>query len=74
MSHDPYLAVRYRDYRLLLAGNLVANVGSQMVALAVGWELYQRTNSAPRGGGTTGPWPGQMVSCGYVVSSCRDFI
>jgi MFS family permease len=46
MSHDPYQALRYRDYRLLLAGNLVANVGSQMVALAIGWELYQRTNSA----------------------------
>lgn len=45
-SHDPYLALRYRDYRLLLTGNFIASLGSQMLALAVGWELYERTNSA----------------------------
>src|SRR5206468_11228463 len=45
-THDPYQALRFGDYRLLLAGSLIASLGSQMLALAVGWELYERTSSA----------------------------
>ena len=45
-SHDPYLALRYRDFRLLLTGNFIASLGGQMLVLAVGWELYERTDSA----------------------------
>jgi MFS family permease len=45
-AHDPYAALRSRDYRRLLAGNMLASVASEMVSVAVGWELYQRTNSA----------------------------
>jgi MFS family permease len=45
-SHDPYGALRHRDYRLLLAGSVLANVGTEMLAVAVGWELYERTESA----------------------------
>src|SRR5579883_1391930 len=44
--HDPYQALRYRDFRLLLSGNLIASLGNQMLGLAIGWELYTRTNSA----------------------------
>ena len=45
-KHDPYAALRVRDYRLYLIGSLVANLGSQMLTVAVGWELYERTGSA----------------------------
>jgi MFS family permease len=45
-SHDPYAALRYRDYRRLLTGNVLAGAGAEMLAVAVGWELYQRTDSA----------------------------
>ena len=45
-SHDPYAALRVRNYRFFLIGNLVANLGSQMLTVAVGWELYERTGSA----------------------------
>jgi MFS family permease len=45
-SHDPYQALRFAGFRRLLAGNIVASLGGQMLALAVGWELYERTNSA----------------------------
>jgi MFS family permease len=45
-AHDPYAALRSRDYRRLLLGNMLASVASEMVSVAVGWELYQRTNSA----------------------------
>ncbi|MCW8132313.1 MAG: MFS transporter [Planctomycetota bacterium] len=44
--HDPYHALRYRDYRLLLIGGLITATGGQMFSLAVGWELYNRTNEA----------------------------
>jgi MFS family permease len=43
---DPYEALRNADYRRLLAGNILASVGSEMQSVAIGWELYQRTNSA----------------------------
>lgn len=45
-NHDPYRALRYRDYRLLLIGGLIASLGGQMLALGIGWELYERTRSA----------------------------
>ena len=45
-THDAYVALRYRDCRLLMAGSLLAALGRNMVAVAVGWELYERTHSA----------------------------
>jgi MFS family permease len=45
-EHDPYAALRSSDYLCLLAGNLLASIGTEMQSVAVGWELYQRTNSA----------------------------
>jgi MFS family permease len=44
--HDPYQSLRIRDYRLLLIGNFTAAMGEQMLTIAIGWELYERTNSA----------------------------
>ncbi|MCI0742987.1 MAG: MFS transporter [Gemmataceae bacterium] len=45
-GHDPYAALRYRDYRCLLAGGVTASIGSEIQAVVVGWELYERTGSA----------------------------
>lgn len=44
--HDPYQALRYRDYRLYFLAVFLSAVGEQMLSVAIGWELYQRTNSA----------------------------
>jgi MFS family permease len=44
--HDPYQSLRIRDYSLLLIGNFIAAMGEQMLTTAIGWELYERTNSA----------------------------
>jgi MFS family permease len=44
--HDPYQALRFRDFRLLLSGGFAASLGNQMLGLAIGWDLYLRTNSA----------------------------
>ncbi len=45
-AHDPYAALRHRDVRRLLGGSMLATVGHEMQAVAVGWELYERTDSA----------------------------
>ncbi|MEO8606704.1 MAG: MFS transporter [Chloroflexota bacterium] len=46
VPHDPYAALRFRDFRLLIFGRFVAALGEQMVSVAIGWELYERTGSA----------------------------
>jgi MFS family permease len=44
--HDPYAALRLREYRLYLFGSLAISIGSNMQSVAIGWELYERTGSA----------------------------
>ena len=44
--HDPYAALRSRDFRLLLTGRFITSFGSEMLAFAVGWELWLRTHKA----------------------------
>jgi MFS family permease len=43
--HDPLAAMRYRDFRLLVLGSFLAVVAEQMLGVAVGFELYERTKS-----------------------------
>lgn len=42
---DHYAVFRLRDFRLYLIGRLFAVLGTQMLTVAVGWELYERTHS-----------------------------
>ncbi len=42
--HDPYAALRHRDYRCLLGAGVLASIGAEIQAVAVGFELYERTN------------------------------
>lgn len=44
--NDPYAVLRNRDFTFYLIGRLVASFGQQMLTVAVGWELYERTGSA----------------------------
>src|SRR5450432_4703717 len=46
VTRDPYAALRYSNYRFFLAGRLAASMGSQMIDVAIGWELYERTSRA----------------------------
>ena len=43
---SPYAVLRNRNFVLYLIGRLVASLGQQMLIVAVGWELYERTHSA----------------------------
>jgi MFS family permease len=43
--HDPYGALRVRDFRWFLFGNLPYTIGINMQTAAVSWEIYDRTRS-----------------------------
>lgn len=44
--HDPYKALRSRDFRLLLVGRFITSFGNEMLTFAIAWELWLRTRSA----------------------------
>jgi hypothetical protein len=41
-----FVALKYRDYRLLWIGSLISWTGSEMSTIALTWMLYQMTGSA----------------------------
>ena len=43
---SPYAVLHNRNFLLYLIGRFVASLGAQMLTVAVGWELYERTGSA----------------------------
>jgi MFS family permease len=43
--HDPYAALRHRDYRFYFAARTLLVIGEQSQMVAVGWEIYERTRS-----------------------------
>ena len=45
-AQNPYAVLRNGDFVRYLIGRLVAVLGQQMLTVAVGWELYERTGSA----------------------------
>ena len=42
---SPYAIFKNRDFTRFILGRLAATIGSQMLTVAVDWELYQRTHS-----------------------------
>jgi MFS family permease len=43
--HDPYAAFRHAEFRDYLIGRLASSVGSRMQSVAIGWQIYDLTNS-----------------------------
>ncbi len=43
-STSPWLALRYRDFRLIWSGNFVSQLGTQMQVVAVGVQLWDLTH------------------------------
>jgi MFS family permease len=43
---SPFVALRYRDFRLLWLGQLVSQAGTQMAVVGLSWQLYEITGSA----------------------------
>src|SRR5436189_4427011 len=46
-AHDPYAAFRFEDFSLFTAGNVLSITGRLLLAVAVEWDVYARTHSAP---------------------------
>ncbi|MDR1191132.1 MAG: MFS transporter [Verrucomicrobiales bacterium] len=46
MSHDPYAALRVRNYRDYMLGSFLALFTRQGMSIAIGWQIYQWTRSA----------------------------
>ena len=44
-KHDPYAALRVRDFRLYIVGNFLSITGLYMQTTAVLWEIHRRTAS-----------------------------
>src|SRR3954454_23171840 len=44
-GHDPYAALRYRDYWLYTVGWVFAVIGQQVQSVAVGWEITHRLHT-----------------------------
>jgi MFS family permease len=45
-SADPYAVLRNRDFLLYLTARFLAALAQQMLVVAVGWEIYERTHSS----------------------------
>jgi MFS family permease len=45
-ASTPFVALRFRDFRLFLASALLSTIGLQMQAVAVGWQVYALTGKA----------------------------
>jgi len=45
-KHDPYAAFRVRGFGRLFVGGLLIHIGVTAQSVAIGWEIYSRTNSA----------------------------
>ncbi|MFP4381149.1 MAG: MFS transporter [Candidatus Sumerlaeia bacterium] len=43
-KHSPYAAFHYPSYRKFMAGALLVLMGTQIQRVAIGWEMYVRTN------------------------------
>ncbi|MDB6155075.1 MAG: major facilitator superfamily 1 [Chthoniobacteraceae bacterium] len=74
-SHDPYAAFRFPDYRNYWIGGFISVIGRQMVAVAIGYEIFQRTHSATALGlmGLAGALPVILLSlpAGQVADRFR---
>lgn len=45
-GHDAYASLRFRDFRLLVIASFLASFAQAILSVIVGWELYERTDSA----------------------------
>ncbi len=43
---SPFVALKFRDFRLLWIGLLISRIGSEMQVVAVNWQVYLMTGSA----------------------------
>lgn len=48
IPHHPYAVLRIPNFHLLIAMQYITSITSQLQAVAVGWQIYERTGSSER--------------------------
>jgi len=74
-DHDPYEALRVRNFRLYATGWFVLLIGTRIQSVAIGWDIYERTGQA-LALGLVGliqavPAIGLAIPAGYVADRFR---
>ena len=46
IKHDPYSALRIKEFRFFVFSRFITTVAFQMQAVIVGWQIYQMTKDA----------------------------
>lgn len=46
LRHNPYAAFKYAAFKRFVFGRVLIMIGTSAQSLAIGWEMYQRTDSA----------------------------
>lgn len=70
----PYQALQHRDYRLLLSGQVLSQIGSMMQVSAVGWQIYLLTHDAFQLGLIGVCRVGPLIVCSILGGSAADSI
>ena len=70
-QHDPYVALRHRDFRWYILSLFAMTLGSQLQAVVVGWQVYSMTHD-PLSLGLIGlaealPFVAVALPAGYVA-------
>lgn len=76
-DHDPYAALRLPDFRLYLLGWVVSVIGQQILDVAIGWDIFNRTTAEANinpllalglvGGVLAGPIIGLAIPAGLIA-------
>jgi MFS family permease len=66
-DHDPYAALRYRDYRLFVGGWIASVVGAQIQDVAIGWEIFKRLGSDVSRGSWALGWVGGVQALPVIL-------
>ena len=45
-KHDPYAALRIKEFRFFVFARFISTIGIQMQSLIVGWQVYEMTKDA----------------------------
>ncbi len=69
--HDPYVALRHRDFRWFILSTFTMTLGTQLQAVVVGWQVYNMTHD-PLALGLIGlaealPFIAVALPAGYVA-------
>jgi MFS family permease len=66
-GHDPYAALRYRDYRLFVGGWVASVIGAQIQDVAIGWEIFKRLGSDVSKGSWALGWVGGVQALPVIL-------